>query len=182
MEEIFKEIFVEDGLKKRYAISNKGNLISFKYCFTDGRILKLQLQDGYRIWRYRVRCQFTKKIKYRHQFVHHLVALYHIGEPCNNEIIHLDRDRANNKVSNLRYVNKEEWWNHWKESSFTKEMLKNNFSKTTHISNRKLSDEQIDDLRKALALGEPRKSIADLFGISENHVYRIQRGECWSKK
>ena len=55
--EVFKEISLgddENNLQLYYAISNFGRLISYKDNISNGRIIEGSLQDGYRMWNYRI--------------------------------------------------------------------------------------------------------------------------------
>ena len=52
--EEFKEIIIEDKLKLRYAISNKGRLISFINDIKFGRELKGGTADGYKTFNYKI--------------------------------------------------------------------------------------------------------------------------------
>lgn len=47
---------------------------------------------------------------------------------------------------------------------------------------RKLSEEQVDELRRRHALGESGQKIAEEFGVSGTVVYRILRGEAYREK
>ena len=51
--EEFREIIIEDKLKLRYAVSNKGRLISFLDDMKFGRELKGGISDGYKLLRYK---------------------------------------------------------------------------------------------------------------------------------
>ena len=75
--ETFKEIFLEDKLQLRYAISSYGRFVSFTEKIEEGQFVKGSKQDGYRIWRYRVRDE-NNKIRHKHRFFYKLVAEYFI--------------------------------------------------------------------------------------------------------
>ena len=53
--EEFKEIEINESLQFRYAISNKGRLISFTDDIQNGRLLKGGLSDGYPTFRFKVK-------------------------------------------------------------------------------------------------------------------------------
>ena len=70
--EVFKEITLPDKLKLRYAVSNKGRLISFEDDITCGKELKGAISDGYKLLKYKL---FNDgKITYKHFFISKLVA------------------------------------------------------------------------------------------------------------
>ena len=64
--EQFKEIKIEDKLKLRYAISNKGRLISFENDMKFARELKGGTSDGYKVFKYKI--YKDGKIKNKHLF------------------------------------------------------------------------------------------------------------------
>ncbi len=53
--EEFKEIEINASLQLRYAISNRGRLISFSDEIENGRILKGGLSDGYPTFRFKIK-------------------------------------------------------------------------------------------------------------------------------
>ena len=91
MEEIYKKI--DDY--ENYEISNQGNVRN-----TDtGRILKPGKYNGYYYVNLSKNC-IRKKLK-----IHRLVGLHFIPNPDNlREIDHIDRNKANNSISNLRWI------------------------------------------------------------------------------
>jgi hypothetical protein len=96
MEEIFKTI---EGFKN-YSVSNLGNVANQK----TGKILSPGINtQGYKYVVLSLNGKrYTKK-------VHRLVAKAFIENPCNKPIIdHIDNNRTNNNVSNLRFVTKSE--------------------------------------------------------------------------
>lgn len=93
MEEIWKQVPFDD----RYAVSNKGNVKSFVY--GKERLLNPVLHQGYPFIR----------IKKKMYFVHRLVALVFIPtDDTTLHIDHIDGDKTNNNVSNLRWCTQKE--------------------------------------------------------------------------
>ena len=86
-----------------YEISNLGNvrrlLKNGKYLY-----LKCSIQNiGYKYF------QMTRNGKRLNFLIHHLVANEFIGERPNNFVIdHIDRNKLNNNVNNLRYITQKE--------------------------------------------------------------------------
>lgn len=94
--EIWKEI---KGFEGVYAISNHGNLKSFKVD-KNGRILKNTHKNG---WYLTVNLQTTEKFETRR--IHRLVAEYFIPNPENKrQVNHIDGNKQNNHVENLEWV------------------------------------------------------------------------------
>ena len=106
-----------------YKISNFGNIIG-KY----GKILKFEMRNGYK------RITINKK----HRCVHILVALLFIGErPPNFVIDHIDRDKTNNNVSNLRYITQQQ--NNFNKNAKGYRIMKNGFSAQIQLNEKKYS-------------------------------------------
>jgi len=185
-EEVFKEITIEYNLQLRYAISNYGRLVSFTEEMNEGRIINGSLQDGYRIWKYVIRDKKNRK-KYKHKFYYRLVAEYFIPKTSDDQIyvLHLDRNRANDHISNLKWATKEEMIAHSKKSPFVieakKKQLAGVHANRVHKGNKLTSTEVM--LIKKILLNPNRKTrlkiLAKRFGVSEMTLHRIRTGENW---
>lgn len=95
MKELWKESIV-----KGYSISNLGRIRNDK---TKHIIKPDKEEKGY--------CRLSIKINgvKKHYAVHRLVALAFIPNPLNkSQVDHIDNDKSNNKVSNLRWVSNQE--------------------------------------------------------------------------
>lgn len=79
-----------------YKASNMGRIKSIR--FGRDRILKPSLCDRY----YRICLTSDKKRK--GFYIHQLIALAFIGEPKGLDVDHIDENKLNNKLSNLRYL------------------------------------------------------------------------------
>jgi hypothetical protein len=113
-----------------YSVSNFGNIINNK----TNRILKPQLgTHGY----YQVK--FCKDGKYLNKKIHKLVAEYFIANPYNKQCVdHINNDKLDNNVNNLRYVTNQ-------ENSMNQKLSSNNTSNYKGVYYRK-------DLNKWYAL------------------------------
>jgi hypothetical protein len=190
-DEKFKEIKLDDDdkLQLRYAISNYGRLVSFRDTIENGRIVNGTKQDGYRIIRYKIRYG-KKKIKYRHCFFYKLVAEYFIPKTSDEQIyvLHLDRNRANDRVENLRWATKAEMLEHSKKSPYVKMAKKKQLLRLAEYRAKrkhygiKLTSTQVMGLKKRL-LDPNRKTrlkiIAKQFGVTTMTLRRIKTGENW---
>jgi DNA invertase Pin-like site-specific DNA recombinase len=85
-------------------------------------------------------------------------------------VIHLDHDKFNNVVTNLRWATKEEAWKHFKSSERYKEPTKG----------KKLTADRVRIIKKKLLEGKTKQSLlAKQFGLSEMGIYRIKTGKSW---
>ncbi len=182
--EEFREIEIDKSLQFRYAISNLGRLISFTERFEDGRELRGSLQQGYRIFRYKVRTD-GKATTYFF-FYYRLVAQYFLGRPRLDQtyVLHLNRDKADDHIQNLKWANKEEMVAHMVKSPHfiearQKQKDPNNTSKR---GMQKLTATTVMRLKKIL-LDPNRKTrykiLAKEFGVTEMQLHRIRTGENW---
>jgi hypothetical protein len=184
--ETFKEISLKDKLQLRYAISNYGRLVSFTDTIEEGRLVKGSKQDGYRIWRYTTRDENNKR-RYKHCFFYKLVAEYFIQKTSEEQlyVLHLDYNRSNDNISNLRWATRAEMLAYGKKSPLViaarKKRLAEIQEKRKHQGN-KLNSTQVMLLKKIL-LSPKRKTrlkiLAKQFGVSEMTLQRIKTGENW---
>jgi hypothetical protein len=182
--EEFKEIEVEDKLKLRYAISNKGRLISFVDNINFGRELKGSLTDGYRMFKYKL--YIDDKIKNKHLFFYRLVAKYFLKKTSDEQIyvLHLDRKRDNDEYRNLKWATKEEMLEHSRNSPSVKQAKLNLIEHNLNADGKKLTVTKVMLIKKLLAKPEQKtrlKMIAKQFGVSEMQIRRIKSGENWSQ-
>lgn len=182
--ESFKEVILNGPLKLRYAISNFGRLISFTNEFSDGRIVKGTMIEGYRIFRYKVRVNDV--IKHRHAFMYKLVAEYFLEKPSDKHtyVLHLDHSRANDSLPNLKWATKAEMLEHQRKSPYVIKAKENRLNASPGMKDgSKLTTTKVMLLKKQLANPNRKtriKMLAKQFGVSEMQIYRIKSGENWS--
>jgi hypothetical protein len=169
-------------LQLRYAISNRGRLISFTHDFKDGTVLKGGVADGSRTLRYKMRKE--GKLYNKSLYIYKLVAELFIPKTSEDQlyVIHLDYSRDNDVVSNLKWVNYEEKMVHYRKSPA---VIKSKLKLIEHnikSDGRKLTSTDVIRLKKILNKPNRRtriKILAKQFGISEMQVHRIKTGENW---
>lgn len=180
--EEFREIIIEDKLKQRYAISNKGRLISFVKDIKFGRELKGAMTDGYKLFKYRI--IKNGKATYKHLFFSKLIAQYFIPKTSEEQtyVLHLDRKRDNDDYRNLKWATREEMLEFGRQSPFVIEAKKKLIEHNLKSNGRKLTVTKVMLIKKILAKPEQTtrlKMIAKQFGVSEMQIRRIKSGENW---
>jgi len=184
--EVFKEIFLENELQLRYAISNYGRLVSFTEKIKEGRFIKGTMQCGYRIWRYKIR-DTDNNIKHRHCFFYKLVAEYFIPKVSDEQVyvLHLNYNRADDNVTNLKWATRSEMLAHGEKSPYViasrKKQLAELKAKRQHQGN-KLTSTQVMLLKKRLFDPNRKtrlKILAKQFGVTTMTLQRIKTGENW---
>lgn len=180
--EEFKEIEMPESLTLRYAISNFGRLISFSKKIEDGRALKGSLTDGYRVLRYHIN-EEGNRINYHH-FFYKLVAQYFLKKTSEDQVhvLHLDRDRSNDIVSNLQWATKQEFLDHCRKSPYVIEAKKKLVEHIIKSNGAKLTTTKVMFIKKWLQEPEQKtrlKIIAKQFGVTPEHLRMIKNGERW---
>jgi NUMOD4 motif/HNH endonuclease len=180
--EEFKEIEMPESLTLRYAISNFGRLISFSKKIEDGRALKGSLTDGYRVLRYHIN-EEGNRINYHH-FFYKLVAQYFLKKTSEDQVhvLHLDRDRSNDVVSNLQWATKQEFLDHCRKSPYVIEAKKKLVEHIIKSNGAKLTTTKVMFIKKWLQEPEQKtrlKIIAKQFGVTPEHLRMIKNGERW---
>lgn len=157
---------------ENYLISNHGRVKSLKVDPIHGMLLKIFSLRGYE------RLPVTQKNgKKTARYIHKLVAQEFIEktDPAQQYVIHLDYNKNNNCVTNLKWATKKEKEKH----QFNNPMYKGASPK---ISYSKLSEGKVKLIKRKLANPNRKtrmKMIAKQFGISEMQLYRIKSGENW---
>jgi hypothetical protein len=180
--EEFREIELNAPLKFRYAVSNRGRLVSFTDKITEGNLLKGSTADGYRIFRYQK--MINGKRVYTTFFIYKLVAELFIPKTSEDQkhVLHLDYVRDNDLVANLKWATYEEKMEHYRRSPHVINSKKKLIEHNIKADGRKLTSTSVIRLKKILKKPNQNtriKILAKQFGISEMQIYRIKRGENW---
>lgn len=176
--EEWKEINFEEGaLKKRYAISNYGRVISYTDTIKDGLFIKGGNLRGY------ATLPVRPHGKSKTYYIHKLVAQYFIENLIEDAsfVIHLDYNKNNNFIKNLKWSTKEEVFEHQQHNPLVLAAREKQKGRKT-VQGHKLTSTEVIRLKKKI-FNPKRKSrlkiIAKEFGISEMQLYRIKSGENW---
>ncbi len=180
--EKFIEIEMDYSVKLRYAVSNRGRMVSFTDKIEDGRLLKGAVSDGYRVFRFKT--YRDKKIINSHFFIYRLVAQYFIPKTSDDQVhvLHLDYSRNNDDVNNLKWATKEKQKEHVKSSPVLIQARKNAIEHNLKTDGAKLTVTRVMLIKKLLANPKRKtrqKMIAKQFGVSEMQISRIKSGENW---
>lgn len=176
--EEWKEVKFEEGaLKKRYAISNYGRIISYTNNIEDGDHIRGGKLRGYPTLPLR---PFGKSKTF---YVHKLVAQLFLPKtaPKQDNVIHLDYNKSNNYIENLQWATKAEMFAHQQNNPSVLEAREKQKGRKTQQGH-KLTATQV--MRLKMKINDPNrktrlKLIAREFGISEMQLYRIKSGENW---
>mgnify|MGYP000144018276 CR=1 FL=1 len=159
-----------------YKISNRGRVKSIDKVSGQESLMKAtMLKTGFPKITYRLKegCESI--------YPHKTVAEYFIPKPSDNHVhvVHIDMNRSNNSIENLKWVTPDERKNYIKSRA-----TKFGFDKREHIrgvGNYKLTEAKVAIIKKQLTTGKTRRSmIAKRFGVTLTQIKRIEKGENWS--
>lgn len=141
-----------------YEISDLGRL---RHTYKNGKSIILQPKNNGGKSKY-----LFYVINGQKYYAHHLVMYYFVGArpSIEFEIDHIDRDPTNNQKSNLRFLH------------YTENRLRGN-----DHPNAKLTAEKVVIIRQMANLtGYTQKQIGNFFGVSNQTISKITRGQRWS--
>lgn len=118
-----------------------------------------------------------------HSLVHRLVADYFLPQPTSTQTIvaHLDHDKLNNRISNLKWMTPEENYEHQKSSpQVIADKQQRKLRQQSNPKRAKLTVTKVMLLKKLLNEGKSVKHLVKVFKISDMQISRIRRGENWS--
>ena len=167
--EKWKELATKRGaVKKRYAISNQGRVVSFSDKIEHGTLLRTSLTQRFP--------SVTLKISGKSQvyYIHRLVADNFLRRPSSkhNFVIHLDHKKDRNVYSNLKWVTHKDQIAHAKKDPV--------FRVENRTRKYKLNEQKVKAIKKKLKGGKTKmQSLAKQFGVTEMQLYRIKSGENW---
>jgi hypothetical protein len=170
--ERWKELALKKGVTtKRYAISSRGRIVSFKTKIEEGYVLRPRLTQGY------PSVTIGREANRQNYYLHRLVAEYFSKKPSakHSFVIHLDHVKENNKADNLKWVKHEDQINHALKDPNV--LLRQNPEEGP-----KLNAGKVRQIKRALkAKKQPTlKALAKQFKVSDMQIHRIKTGENWS--
>jgi len=170
--ERWKELNLKKGVTtKRYAISSRGRIVSFKTKIEEGYLLRPRLTQGY------PSVTIGREANRQNYYLHRLVAEYFTKKPStkHNFVIHIDHVKENNKADNLKWVTHEVQIGHALKDP-------NVLIRQNPEEGPKLNAAKVRQIKRALkAKNQPTlKALAKQFRVSDMQIHRIKTGENWS--
>lgn len=174
--EVWKKLPIkhQSALRKKYAVSNYGRVASYIDELKQGNLLKGSTVEGYTVINVKPNDTFQSL------YLHREIAKLFLKKPGKNYkyVIHLDYDKKNNRVKNLRWATKAEMEAHQQNSPAKIAYKERQRQRTKGL---KLNVSKVRAIKRLLH--PPRrktmKQIAEQFDISEMQLYRIKKGENW---
>ncbi len=165
---------------KKYFVSTHGRLASSKSNFKEAQLLKThKTPQGYIAFSMRVEGANKKML------VHREVAKAFLKRISNKYIIviHLDFQKANNLLKNLKWATKDNQKLHEMKSPY---VLKARLKRLNdpNVKGHKLTLAKAKELKKKIM--DPKRTLsfsklATQYKVSEMQIYRIKRGELWNR-
>lgn len=175
--EIWKPVtHIKGKTSKKYAVSSKGRLASYDKNIEDRYVLKQHLNGGFPMATIHV--EGKSKALFSHQAIGASFLKKH--SPKCKFVIHLDYNKANNDISNLKWATKDEQVEHSKKSPYVLQAAARKVY--TGATARKLDEKKVIALKKEIWNPKRKaslKQIAAKYGIAEMNLYRIKNGELW---
>jgi len=170
--ERWKELELKKGVTtKRYAVSNRGRIVSFKTKVEEGYLLRPRLTQGY------PSVTIGREANRQNYYLHRLVAEYFNKKTSAKHafVIHLDHVKENNNADNLKWVTHEAQIAHALSDP-------NVVERQNPAEGPKLNAAKVKQIKRALkAKNTPTlKALAKQFKVSDMQIHRIKTGENWS--
>jgi hypothetical protein len=164
-------------LRKKYAVSSHGRAASYSEdVLTDGKLLEGSLTSGYKTLNLHI--DGNNGTVYFHREVARLFSPK--NSPRDKFVIHLNHNKQDNNVKNLKWASQEDVSLHQQKSPSKIAYKKVQNSRTSGL---KLTISQVKAIKAAVI--NPRrkltyKQIAEKYKVSEMTIYRIKSGENWN--
>ena len=170
--EEWKEVEFDDGIaeNEKFKISNYGRIIN---CKTDKEFLvKEYFINGYQ----NLPVKQKQNGKSTSRYVHKLVAEHFLEQNDGIYVIHLNYDKTDNRVENLKWATKREKEIHQFNNPNWEKVVQKRGKKIG-----KLNEGKVKIIKRQLKNEKNRiNMIAKRFGVSDTQIHRIKKGENWS--
>ena len=165
-------------LRKQYALSSHGRIASFTNDVTeDGKLLQGSLTTGYKT------LNLHRPGNNGTLYIHREIARLFLkkASPKHRYVIHVNHNKTDNSVKNLKWSTLEEMIEHQQSSPAKVAYKKIQANRATGL---KLNASQVRSIKKTLSSKKRTltiRQLAEKYGVSEMTMYRIKSGENWAK-
>jgi len=165
-------------LRKKYALSSNGRIASFtEDVIEDGKLLQGSLTTGYRT------LNLHRPGNNGTLYIHREIARLFLGKSStkNKFVIHINHNKLDNSVKNLKWSSLEEMIEHQQSSPAKLAYKKVQANRSVGL---KLNAKQVESIKKTLIDKKRKitiKKLAEKYGVSEMTMYRIKSGENWAR-
>ena len=170
--EKWKEIEFDEGIAENetFKISNYGRILN---CKGEKEVLvKKSFINGYQ----NLPLKQKQNGKSTSRYVHKLVAQHFLEQNDKVYVIHLNYDKTDNRVENLKWASKREKELHQFSNPNWEKIVENRSKKIG-----KLNEGKVKIIKRQLKNKRTRiNMIAKRFGVSDTQIHRIKKGENWS--
>ena len=165
-------------LRKKYALSSQGRIASYSEdIHKDGKLLEGSLTTGYKT------LNLHRPGNNGTLYIHREIARLFLkkGAPKNRYVIHINHNKLDNSVRNLKWATLEEMIDHQQNSPAKIAYKKVQANRKTGL---KLNADQVKGIKRVLNNKNRNvtiKQLAEKYGVSEMTMYRIKSGENWAR-
>lgn len=165
-------------LRKKYALSTAGRIASYsEEILEDGKLLNGSLTTGYKT------LNLHRPGNNGTLYIHREIAKLFLKKKSVKEkyVIHLNHDKTDNSVKNLKWASLEEMINHQQKSPAKIAYKQVQANRTVGL---KLTSTQVKAIKKTLTSRNRNvtiRQLADRYSVSEMTLYRIKSGENWGR-
>lgn len=165
-------------LRKQYALSSNGRIASYTNDVAeDGKLLQGSLTTGYKT------LNLHRPGNNGTLYIHREIARLFLKKstPKNKYVIHLNHNKLDNSVKNLKWATLEEMIEHQQDSPAKIAYKQVQANRTVGL---KLNASKVKSIKKVLNDKNRKitiKKLAEKYGVSEMTMYRIKSGENWGR-
>lgn len=165
-------------LRKKYALSTAGRIASYsEEILEDGKLLNGSLTTGYKT------LNLHRPGNNGTLYIHREIAKLFLKKKSVKEkyVIHLNHNKTDNSVKNLKWASLEEMINHQQNSPAKIAYKQVQANRTVGL---KLTSTQVKAIKKTLTSRNRNvtiRQLADRYSVSEMTLYRIKSGENWGR-
>jgi hypothetical protein len=165
-------------LRKKYALSSQGRIASYtEDIHKDGKLLEGSLTTGYKT------LNLHRPGNNGTLYIHREIARLFLkkGTSKYKYVIHVNHNKLDNAVKNLKWATLEEMITHQQNSPAKIAYKKVQANRTIGL---KLNANQVKSIKKTLSDRNRNvtiRQLAEKYGVSEMTMYRIKSGENWGR-